>query len=143
MCADNFAWSVSSLSERTCKSQGWRAQGRPAESQELVDCRRLIREVIFSLHHRKAEILGKMGMPAQPVSLKQIYLEICSRVALLRDCRRWPYAVHEKRWWDRRVNETACSKYYEDGVPRIQAVTAGLYAPNQVLFERKQLEVQA
>lgn len=128
------------MSERTFKTLGWKAQGRPAESRELSDSRQLIREVIFSLHRQKSDILSKMGMPSQPVSLTQIYLEICSRIAMLRDCRRWPYPTHEKRWWDRRVNESACPSYYDDGVPKVVAVTAGLYAPNEVLFERKQLE---
>ena len=129
------------MSEATFKAPSWRAQGRPAESQELLDSRQLIREVIFSLHRQKSDILSKMGMPSQPVSLGQIYLEICSRIALLRDCRRWPYRVHEKRWWDRRVNESACPSYYDDGMPKVVAATAGLYMPNEVLFAKKPLEV--
>jgi hypothetical protein len=128
------------MTEATFKAPSWRAQGRPAESRELADSRQLIREVIFSLHRQKSDILSRMGMPSQPVSLGQIYLEICSRIALLRDCRRWPYRVHEKRWWDRRVNEVSCKSYYVDGVPKVIAITAGYYAPNSQLFERKTVE---
>ena len=131
------------MSERTFKAPGWMPQSKPAESQELADSRQLIREVIFSLHRQKSDILSKMGMPSQPVSLRQIYLEICSRIAMLRDCGCWSYPVHEKRWWDRRVNESACSKYYVDGLSKIVAVTAGLYAPSPKLFEKKPLEALA
>jgi len=33
------------------------------------------------------------------------------------------------------VNEAASPLYYEDGVPKIVAVTSGIYQPNPVLFE--------
>ena len=128
------------MSECTFKAPGWLPQGKPVEGPELADSRQLIREIIFSLHRQKSDILGKMGMPSQPVSLRQIYLEICSRIAMLRDCRRWPYRVHEKRWWDRRCNEEACAKYAINGAPKIIAVTAGYYAPSPTLFEKSLLE---
>ena len=126
------------MSERTFKAEGWMPQGKPKEGRELTESRQLIREVIFSLHRQKAEILAKMGMPAQPVSLSQIYLEICSRVAIKRSCHSWPYPMHEKRWWDRRVNEVSCKTYYPDGFPKVIAASAGLYMPNPVLFEEAQ-----
>jgi len=128
------------MSEQTCKAVGWRAQGRPAESKEIQAYRQLIREVIFSVYFRKKQILAEMGMPAQPVSLSEIYLEVRSRLLQLRNCRQWPYHVHGKRWLDRRVNETACRKYYDDGVAKVMSATAGKYEPNPVLFEKKPLE---
>lgn len=130
------------MSERTFKAKGWKPQGKPSESRELVAYRLLIREVVFSVYRSKKQLLAKMGMPAQPVKLKEIYLEVRSRLAQLRSCGSWPYRVHGKRWLDRRVNECACPKYSEDGVPRIVAVRAGLYEPNPVLFVKKPLEVQ-
>lgn len=122
------------MSERTFKAAGWQPQARPKEGRELTESRQLIREVVFSLHRQKAEILAKMGMPPQPVSLAQIHLEVCSRIAIKRSCHSWPYPHHEKRWWDRRVNECACSKYADGGVPKILAASAGLYEPNKALF---------
>ena len=129
------------MSERTFKCQGWAPQGKPVEGKELDSSRQLIREVIFALHFRKAEILKSKGMPDQPVSLSEIYLELCSRVAIKRNCHDWPFPIHEKRWWDRRVNETACPTYYVDGVSKVVAVTAGRYEPNPNLFVKKSLEV--
>lgn len=134
---------MSAMSERTFKAAGWRAQGRPAESSKIKAYRQLIREVIFGVYFRKKEILAGMGFPAQPVSLREIYLEMRSRILQLRNCGQWPYHVHGKRWVDRRVNECACPKYYEDGIAKIVSITAGKYEPNQVLFAKKPLEVSA
>jgi hypothetical protein len=117
-------------------------QSKPVEGQELIASRQLIREVIFSLYRQKRDLLASMQMPAQPVSLSEIYLEICSRVQILRHCGRWSFPFHEKRWWDRRVNESACPTYYDDGVPKVVAATAGLYMPSPNLFAKKPLEVQ-
>jgi len=125
------------MSERTFKAGGWKARARPAETPELKAYRQLIREVIFGIYHRKKAILAEKQMPPQPVSLSEIYLEVRSRIAQLRSCRQWPYYVHGKRWVDRRVNEVACPTYYEDGVPKVISVTAGLYAPNPMLFEKE------
>ena len=131
------------MSERTFKASGWRAQGRPSESGELKAYRQLIREVVFGVYLRKKEILASKGMPGQPVSLSEIYLEVRSRIAQLRSCGQWPYHVHGKRWLDRRVNECACPKYAEDGVPRIVSVSAGLYEPNRALFAKAEVTVDA
>jgi hypothetical protein len=129
------------MAERTFKTAGWQAQARPAEGRELIESRQLIREVIFSLYREKAELLAKMGMPSQPIHLSQIFKEIESRIALRRSCGCWPHPHHEKRWWDRRVNETACPTYYADGVPKIVSASAGLYMPNPLLFAKTTVEV--
>jgi hypothetical protein len=128
------------LSEATFKLQGWQAQGRPRECGEVKAYRQLIREVIFSVYFKKRAILSAKGMFAQPVSLGEIYLEVRSRILQLRNCGMWPYRVHGKRWVDRRVNECACSKYYDGGIAKIVSVTAGKYEPNQALFVKKPLE---
>lgn len=127
------------MSERTFKVAGWKPQAKPGESRELVAYRLLIREVVFGVYHNKKQILSQMGMPAQPVKLREIYLEVRSRIAQLRSCGQWPYHMHGKRWLDRRVNECACPKYSEDGVPKIVAVSAGLYEPNPQLFVKEAL----
>jgi len=123
------------LTERTAKLSGWNAQRRPVECREVQEYRRLIREAVFAIYYRKKRILASKGMPPQPVSLAEIYLEVRSRIAELRSCHEWPYPPHGKRWVDRRVNETATARYYEDGVPRIVAATAGKYEPNPALFD--------
>jgi hypothetical protein len=127
------------MSERTFKVSGWKPQVKPGESRELNASRQLIREVVFSLHRQKRELLAPLQMPTQPIKLGEIYLEIRSRIAILQSCGQWPYRVHGKRWWDRRVNECACPKYYEDGIPKIVAVSAGLYEPNPQLFVKEAL----
>lgn len=128
------------MSECTSKLENWAPQGRPQEGPELDASRQLIREVIFSLYREKAEILKTKGMTAQPISLSQIYLQVCSKVAIRRNCRVWPYPHHEKRWWDRRTNEVACPKFYADGIAKIVSASAGYYEPNPQLFSKKPLE---
>lgn len=122
------------MSECTWKASGWRAQGRPQDNRELEAYRQVIREAIFGIYHEKKEILAEKQMPPQPVSLGEIFLEVRSRVLRRQKCGQWPYHVHGKRWVDRRVNEVACPKYYAGGVPKVVAVSAGLYEPNHVLF---------
>ncbi len=125
------------MSERIAKLSGWIPQGRPQEGKELDASRQLIREVVFSIYLQKKAILERKQMPPQPVHLSEIYLEICSRIKIARSCCDWPYAEHEKRWWDRRVNETACVSYYNDRVAKIVSPAAGYYQPNPQLFEQK------
>lgn len=129
------------MSERTFKLAGWAPQGRPQEGRELDASRQLIREVIFSLYREKATILEHMGMPAQPIHLTDIHLEIVSRINIKRSCHNWPFPHHEKRWWDRRVNEAACKSYYTDDVPKIVSTSAGYYQPNPVLFPKAEVQV--
>lgn len=123
------------MSEKTVKLKGWMPQAPPNKIGELEAYRQLIREVVFSLHLKKKEILKNMGMPPQPVSLREIYLEVKSRIAMLKSIKKWPHKEHGKRWIDRRVNEAACKKFYKDGIPKIVAATAGLYTVNPVLFK--------
>ena len=69
------------MAERTVKYSFWKPQGRPRESRELAVSRVLISEVVVDLYRRKAVMLAGMGMPAQPVSLGQIFLELKSEGA--------------------------------------------------------------
>lgn len=123
------------MTEKTVKLRGWMPQSPPREDDETRAYRQLIINVVFSLHHRKKEVLAQKGMPAQPVSLIEILREVSSRVAALSSSGQWRYGFHGKRWLDRRVNEAACPKFYADGVPKIVAASAGKYEPNPALFE--------
>lgn len=131
------------MSERTVKLPGWGPQCRPAEDSEVQAYRQLIVEVVFGAYHAKRELLAKMQMPPQPVSLAEIYLALKNRVLQLRRVRMWPYRKHGKRWVDRRVNEAATPKYYADGMPKIVATTAGMYEPNPQLFKPKPVVKEA
>jgi hypothetical protein len=122
------------LSEQTCKLEGWKPQGRPAEDTEIQAHRQLLVEIVFSLWYRKKEQLARMDMPPQPVSLLEIWREFQSRREGLRSIRQWPYFLHGKRYVDRRVNEVATAKYAENGLPKVVAVHAGAYQPNPKLF---------
>lgn len=126
------------MSEKTSKLFGWQPQAKPEENGELKRTRQLITEIIFGIYHRKKEILARKEMPAQPVSLYEIFKEYESRVTMLQNARDWPYILHCKRWVDRRVNETACPTYAEDGQPKVVCVTAGKYQPSPFLFEKTQ-----
>jgi hypothetical protein len=117
------------MSEATMKLSGWKPQGKPDEDADMLFHRQLIIEIIYGLWYRKKEILSKMGMPPQPISLLEIYREYQSRVEMLKSIGEWKHPIHSKRWIDRRVNEVACEKYYPNGV-LVVARTAGKYEPN-------------
>ena len=114
----------------TVKLPGWQPQPRPPEDQDIKFHRQLLTEIVFGLFHRKKEILERKGMPSQPVSLREIWLEYLSRKETLKQTGEWSYKEHMKRWIDRRVNEIASPEYGENGVPKIVAATAGYYEPN-------------
>jgi hypothetical protein len=121
------------MSKCTLKAYGWKPQGRPQDDRELEAYRQLIREAIFKIFHGKRELLAQRA--SQPVSLSEIYLEVSSQIARRQSCGQWPYRVHGKRWISHRVNEVACPKYYEEGIPKVVAV--GHYEPNPALFEKE------
>ena len=123
------------MSEKTAKLDTWRPQGRPEENEDIKADRQLLIEIIYGLWHRKKEILEKMSMPSQPVSLLEIWREYQSRVELLKSIKQWPHPWHSKRYIDRRVNEISCPKYSLDGIPKVVSVTAGDYQPNQDMFK--------
>lgn len=117
-------------SEQTLKMPGWQPQGPPSEDSDVMFHRQLINQIVFGLHNRKKEILSKMGMPSQPVTLLEIWKEYESRYTQLKEMKLWKHKHHTKRWLDRRVNECATPKFYHNKIPKIVAVTAGKYEPN-------------
>ena len=122
------------MSGVTVKLAGWSPQIQPKENSEIKAYRQLIVNIVFGLWHRKKMILKTKQMPPQPISLGEIYLEVKSRIAILKSVKEWNFRTHGKRWIDRRVNETASPKFYKNRIPKIVAATAGKYQPNPELF---------
>jgi hypothetical protein len=123
-------------SQKTLKAEGWSPQSPPAEDEDIWFHRQLLVEIIFGLYHSKKKWLEKMNMPAQPISLEEIWREFESRRSLIDHTKNsdgssfWTLKWHDKRWIDRRVNEVACPTFYTNGIPKIISISAGLYAPN-------------
>lgn len=64
-------------------------------------------------------------------------MKVQDKIRMLKTTGRWGWKIPGKRTIDRRVNEAADPRFYDDGVPKIVAVTAGVYAPNAQLFKEK------
>ena len=123
----------------TEKRDGWQPQPRPdPDTDDMLFHRQLIVEIVFGLWYRKKEILSKMGMPPQPISLLEIWKEYQSRRQTLASIKKWQFPWHTKRWLDRRVNECACKDFYPNKIPKIVAATAGMYQPNPILFQQRE-----
>lgn len=123
------------VSGKTLKREGWKAQSAPEEGAETIAYRRLIVEAVETLYASNKLMYEKMGWTgkAQPVGLAEIYravqnkIDALKRLGSLQHKELWPYPYRSKRYVDRRVNETASPKFYQDGNPKIIAVTAGYY----------------
>jgi hypothetical protein len=122
------------VSGATAKLAGWTPQPEPKENDDMLFHRQLLTSIVFGLFHEKKQILKKMQMPSQPISLKEIWLEYVRRQNLMISLKQWKWPSHEKRWIDRRVNEIASPKFYADGKPKIVATIAGYYEPDPALF---------
>lgn len=115
-----------SLSGATTKLPTWHPQGIPADEFELAAYRELAKQAVFSIwsqHHRATD-------------LREINSFVGAQVKEKIRLREWPHSqfVRSKRFVDRRVNEAASQRYAVDGVPKIVAVTSGIYQPNPKLF---------
>ena len=110
----------------TQKLLGWEPQEKPDE-EVCKKLRQYIVEAVFSFWAERKK----------PTSLIGIFFRVNSRIS--KECKMglWPRRLGHpgKRTIDRRVNEAADPRFYENGVPKIVAVTAGVYQPNPVLFE--------
>lgn len=134
-------------SEKTSKKEGWTAQGGPEQGSETQAYRDLIGEAVETLYAVNKALYTRMGYTgvAQPVSLMEIYRAVQNKIDALKRLESlqhkkgqlWPHSYHGKRWLDRRINEAACPKYYQDAIPRIVAATAGFYEPNS-MYTKKQ-----
>lgn len=100
------------LSGATEKLPSWRPQGIPLDEQEREALRQLCIEAVFSIWNREQ----------RPAHLSEIWQMVRSKT------------THGKRTVDRRVNEAA-SPLFSGPIPKIVAVTSGIYQPNPRLFE--------
>lgn len=119
------------MSEATVKISGWKPQGKPDNEDELSFYRKLVVEAVYGLSFAKKQAFG---MDCS-VSLEEIFTEVEHKLFYLEMCRALKYAKRGKRYVDRRVNESACAKFYGDGVPKIVAATAGFYVVNTKRLE--------
>ena len=115
------------LSGATEKLPSWRPQGIPLDEPERNAYRQLCIQAVFSI----------WAQEHRPAHLNEIYRFVRARIKDKIADREWPFSPYRgKRTVDRRVNEAASPAFYEDGVPKIVAVTSGIYQPNPFLFER-------
>jgi len=117
------------LNGATAKLPTRRPQCIPMDEFERKAYRELCIQAVFSIWNQEK----------RPAHLGEIYHFVQERVKEKIAAREWPFSPYrgkrcvEVRGW--RVNEAASPLYYEDGVPKIVAVTSGIYQPNPVLFE--------
>ena len=82
------------------------------------------------------EVYAKYFLTGQPSTLAEIAEKTQTRIQQLIWNNEWPvtYGLPSKRTIDRRVNEACEPTWFSDGVPRLAAVTHGVYVPNPVRF---------
>lgn len=123
-------------SGKTLKGPEWHIfDGMPKDAKEVNAYMDVIRQVIFAKYLERKKVFNAKGFPAQPIYLKDIFEGVTSRINDLRSCGEFPYGNHDKRWIDRRVNDTAVPKWYDGGIPKIICATAGFYQPNPMMFD--------
>ena len=110
----------------TLKLPTWKPQPIPADENECAAIRKLTVEAVFKV----------WNIEHRPADLMEIYEIVTDKIAMLRRNQQWSWKENRsKRTIDRRVNEASSKDFYPDGVPRICAVTSGLYQPNPALFK--------
>ena len=107
----------------TMKLKQWKPQPKPNE--EMCKC---IRQLVVEA------IMGYWTTEHKPSTLMRVFCRVQDRIKELKAMGNWPWKIPGKRTVDRRVNEAADPRFYEDGAPKIVAVTAGEYQPNPQLF---------
>jgi hypothetical protein len=85
----------------------------------------------------KQAVYSNWNVKKVPSTLLQIYRFVEPKIKQMVETGQWnsDWAVPGKRTVDRRVNECADPRFWEDGVTPIIAVKAGNYMPNPYLFE--------
>ena len=110
------------------KLNGWQPQPKPNEDfcQKIRD---YVKQAIFSKWNND----GKFS------SLLDIYRFVTRKVKEDIETGRWPksWKPPGKRTVDRRVNEVADPRFYDDHIPKIVSVTAGVYTVNPKLFSEE------
>lgn len=119
---------VFSRSSITLKLPCWKPQLVPAGESECEAIRKLAVEAVYKI----------WNMEHRPADLMDIYVIVTEKISVLRQSDEWPWREYRsKRTVDRRVNEASSKDFSVDGVPKIVAVSAGLYCVNPALFEAK------
>ena len=107
----------------TAKLDSWEPQEKP-DRQMLKTLRQYVVEAVFAKYQKDQT----------PATLLNIFYRVNSKIKDEIATGRWEWKRPGKRTIDRRVNEAADPRFYLDGVPKIVAVTAGVYQPNPELF---------
>ena len=115
------------VSGKTSKLPSWRAQGNPLDSDEELAYQRLIVRAVFSI----------WNVEGRPSSLLEIYRKVVEFRTEKIGADDWPFrSFRSKRTIDRQVNKCASLKNaFGLEVPKICAVTSGVYQPNPKLFK--------
>jgi hypothetical protein len=110
----------------TAKLPTWKSPTIPLSEGEASAYRQLIVEAVFSIYNTEK----------CPCDLARIYSIVKEKVKERISQKAWPYApfCRSKRTVDRRVNEAA-SPDFNGGLPKIVAVTSGIYQVNPSLFK--------
>ena len=108
------------------KLEGWKPQTMP-DPEMASRLRQYIVEAVMARWNEKQ----------QPSTLLSIFFRVTDRIAKERQNGQWKWHHPSKRTIDRQVNNAADPRYYGDKIPKIVAVTAGVYKPNPQLFEEK------
>ena len=111
------------------KCEGWAAHPEPS-GEDLHFHRQLLLNIVFKIYRVKQELLASKGMPTQPVTQTEVFKEYESQVAQLKTMGLWRHLTHGKRYTDRRVNELYDGEFYDNGVPKLRAVTNAQVEPN-------------
>jgi hypothetical protein len=115
----------------TLKLPTWKPQPVPAGESECEAIRKLAVEAVYKIWNTEH----------RPADLMDIYVIVTEKIGKLRADDEWPWKeFRSKRTVDRRVNEASSKDFYADGIPKICAVTSGVYQPNPRLFAKKPLE---
>jgi hypothetical protein len=112
----------------TLKLPCWRPQLIPADESECATIRKLAVEAVYKIWNTQH----------RPCTLQEIFDIVTEKISVQREKGEWPWKeFRSKRTVDRRVNEASSKDFYADGIPKICAVTSGIYQPNPKLFEAK------
>ena len=114
----------------TEKLKDWKPQPKPNEEM----CKRLRQYIVEA-------VFARWNKEIKSSTLMNIFYRVQDRIHEERTLGRWPKEWKQpgKRTIDRRVNEAADPRFYQNGVPKIVAVTAGEYQPNPKLFSGKEV----
>jgi len=101
---------------------GYKKQGPPTPEM-CKAIRQLVNEAVYSVWNREQK----------PANLRRIFCIVQDRIKELHSMGQWQWGIPGKRTIDRRVSNCADSRFYDTGIPKIVAVSDGIYRPNPEL----------